>query len=141
MRWLSANFTITHGLYCFGLFLGFLALEVSLAVALALLPVLLRRLLFAELRVVVLQHLLFVVVERHEVEVQVLDAVVFQDVLLRLQQLTQVQVVQDACLCQGEVLVAVVEGAGVLVNALGANTRVNLVHMLAHVKRLLIGCA
>lgn len=93
-----------------------------------------------QFHLLIVQHALVVVVERHEVEVHVLDAVVLKDTLL-LYQLAQVQIIQQARLRERKELV-VVERRLV---ALLVNHRVVLDHipqltlMIAHIKCLLLG--
>jgi hypothetical protein len=73
-----------------------------------------------------------VVVEGHEVEMQILDAVLLKDALA-LDELGKVEVVEEACFGQREELSVVVEGALVALDADHAG--------LTHVEALLVGRA
>jgi hypothetical protein len=59
-----------------------------------------------QLHLLIVQHALFMVIERHEIEVHVLDAIILQYTLL-LNQLTQIQIVQETRLRKREELVVV----------------------------------
>lgn len=115
--------------------MGLIALEVTLVIlGLRFLAVLFLRFGLACLHILVFQHLVFVIVKTYKVEMKVLDTVIIQDVVLGLQQLTQVQVVEDSCLSQSEVLIAVIQGACVGVNALGSDALVQFIVVVTHVQ-------
>ena len=98
-------------------------------------PLLLGLSYFFKLDFLVIEHLALVVVERHEVEVQVLDSVLVQDVL-GPDQLAQVQIIKQACLGQGEKL-SIVQSAVVSVDAHQAH--IQIASAVADVQSLLIG--
>jgi len=76
-------------------------------------------------------------VETDKVKVQVFNTIVLQNVVLRLQQLRQIQVVKDARFGQSKKL-PVVEGASILINSVGHDAVQHFVAMLTHIQRLLI---
>lgn len=76
------------------------------------------------------------IIERYEIEVQILNSIFFKH-SLRSYQLAEVQIMKKACFCQREEL-PIVEGRLISLNPYHAKSRIAI---LAHIEGLLVGCS